>query len=89
MEKQFKQAQDKNQTLRYVGKLKDNQITVGIQSVPVDSPIGQLKGTDNIIQITSRFYNETPLIVQGAGAGKQVTAAGVMSDVLKIAKQLY
>lgn len=84
----FEEAQKEDKTLRYVGKLKEGDITIGLEVLPVDSPLGQLKGTDNLIQIYSQFYNQTPLIIQGPGAGKQVTAAGVWSDVLKVADRL-
>ncbi|PAU94492.1 hypothetical protein CK503_06760 [Aliifodinibius salipaludis] len=84
----IRSAQERNETLRYTGKLKDGNITIGIESVPQDSPLGQLKGTDNLIQIYSEFYNQTPLVIQGPGAGKEVTAAGVLSDILKTVEQL-
>lgn len=82
----IQQAQQRNQTLRYTGRLVDGTISIGIQSVPKDSPLGQLQGTDNLVQIFSDFYDETPLVIQGAGAGKEVTAAGVMADILKTAR---
>ncbi len=81
-------AKDRYETLRYTGKLQDGKITIGIESVPIDSPLGQLKGTDNLIQVYSEYYNQTPLVIQGPGAGKEVTAAGVLSDILKTADQL-
>ncbi len=81
-------AKERNKVLRYTGNLKDGKITIGIESVPKDSPLGQLKGTDNIIQIDSQFYNNTPLVIQGPGAGKGVTAAGVLSDIIETAKSL-
>ena len=84
----IQKAKRKNETLRYTGKLEDGKISIGIQSVPKDSPLGQLKGTDNLIQIYSEFYNQTPLVIQGPGAGKEVTAAGVLSDILKTAETL-
>lgn len=87
-QQRIRTAQERNETLCYTGQLKDGKISIGIQSVPKDSPLGQLKGTDNLIQIFSRLYNQTPLIIQGAGAGKKVTAAGVLSDILKTAKSL-
>jgi aspartokinase/homoserine dehydrogenase 1 len=84
----IRSAQEQNQTLRYTGKLQDGKITIGIESVFKNSPLGQLKGTDNIIQIYSDSYNDTPLVIQGPGAGKEVTAAGVLSDILKTAELL-
>jgi aspartokinase/homoserine dehydrogenase 1 len=81
-------ARQRNETLRYTGKLQDGNIAIGIESVPKDSPLGQLKGTDNLIHIYSDFYNHTPLVIQGPGAGKAVTAAGVLSDILKTADRL-
>lgn len=71
-------------TLRYTGSLKNGKIRVGVESVPKNSPTGGLKGTTNLIQVRSTRYNDQPLIIQGPGAGKEVTAAGVLSDVLKI-----
>jgi homoserine dehydrogenase len=72
-------------TLRYTGSLKEGKVRVGITSVPRSSAIGGLRGTNNLIEIRSRRYTDQPLIIQGPGAGKEVTAAGVLSDVLKIA----
>ena len=80
-----KEVQKNDKTLRYTGKLVNGTISIGIESVPKDSPLGQLQGTDNLIQIFSDFYNQTPLVIQGAGAGRQVTAAGVLTDILKTA----
>jgi homoserine dehydrogenase len=71
-------------TLRYVGQLKNGKIKVGIKSVPKASPTGGLTGTNNLFEIKSRRYLDQPLIIQGPGAGKEVTAAGVLADVLRI-----
>jgi bifunctional aspartokinase / homoserine dehydrogenase 1 len=73
-----------NRTLRYTGSFQNGTIEVGVESVPQNSPTGGLKGTTNLIEIRSRRYNDQPLIIQGPGAGKEVTAAGVLADVLKI-----
>ena len=81
-------ARKKNEVLCYTGTLKEGQITIGIESISKDSPLGQLKGTDNLIQIYSRLYNQTPLVIQGPGAGKEVTAAGVLNDILQIGASL-
>ncbi|MFH5832761.1 hypothetical protein ACG2F4_13210 [Halalkalibaculum sp. DA3122] len=81
-------AKERNETLRYVGNLTNHDISVGIKSVPLDSPIGRLSGTDNLFQITTKRYSNSPIVIQGPGAGKEVTAAGVLSDVLKIAHKI-
>ncbi|MDZ7683264.1 MAG: hypothetical protein U5J63_16550 [Fodinibius sp.] len=65
------EAKQQNRTLRYTGRLVDGHISIGIESVAIDSPLGQLRGTDNLIQIYSSCYNSTPLVIQGAGAGKE------------------
>lgn len=87
-EQRIRKAQEQNKTLRYTGRLKDGNISIGIEAVSSNSPIGQLSGTDNLIQIFTERYHQTPLIIQGAGAGKEVTAAGVLSDILKTAETL-
>ena len=47
-----------------------------------------LGGSDNIISFTSSRYNKRPLIVQGAGAGADVTAMGVVADCLRVVERL-
>lgn len=76
--------------LRYVGEfdVAQNQLEVKLVSVPQGSPLGQLKGADNLIEIYTESYGEIPIVIQGAGAGKQVTARGVLTDILKIAEKI-
>lgn len=83
-------TQPSNQVLRYVGEfdLEQKVIEVKLVSEPQSSPIGQLKGADNLIEIYSKSYGEIPIVIQGAGAGKQVTARGVLTDILKVAEQI-
>lgn len=85
--KRMDEALSKQKTLRYTGKLKDGKISIGVESLPINSPLGQLKGTDNMLRIFSSRYAKTPMIIQGAGAGREVTAAGVLNDILKITKE--
>lgn len=72
-------------TLRYVGRLAGGQISVGVQAVPTRSALGQLDGTDNLFQIHTERYTQ-PIIIRGPGAGPDVTAAGVLADILKVAR---
>lgn len=74
-------------TLQYVGSFNGQKISVDLQEVPQLSPLGQLHGTNNLIRIQSKTYHKNPLIIQGPGAGKDVTASGILADILSIAKQ--
>ena len=69
--------------LKYIAELNDGHITVGLQEINPDHIFYSLKGTDNMIAIYSDRY-EQPLTIKGAGAGPENTAAGVLSDVLRI-----
>jgi aspartokinase/homoserine dehydrogenase 1 len=82
------QAKDENKALRYIGNFVDGQIIIKVQAVPVDSPIGSLKGTDNLLAIYTSRYHNYPLIIQGPGAGREVTAGGLLSDIQKIGNNL-
>jgi homoserine dehydrogenase len=85
-----KKAQKQNHVLRYVGELDltTKNLEVKLVSVPQNTALGQLKGVDNLIEIYTKSYGEIPIVIQGAGAGKEVTARGVLSDILKIAEKL-
>jgi aspartokinase/homoserine dehydrogenase 1 len=72
-------------TLRYVARLEDGRVQVGLREVPVDSPIGSLRGPDNLLVFRTSRYRDNPLVVRGPGAGADVTAAGVLGDILRIA----
>jgi homoserine dehydrogenase len=52
--------------------------------VPIGSPLGSLDGTDNLFVFTTGRYRERPLVVSGPGAGAEVTAAGVLGDLLRM-----
>jgi len=55
--------------------------------VPKESSLGQVKGSDSIIEIYTESYGENPLVIRGAGAGAAVTARGVFGDILRIAEK--
>ena len=75
--------------LRYVAKL-DGRGTaeVGLVELPKDHAFAHIRLTDNVVQFTTARYRDNPLIVQGPGAGPEVTAAGVFADLLRIAASL-
>ncbi len=83
-------TQADNHALRYVGEFNivSKQLEVKLISVPKSSALGQLKGADNLIEIYTKSYGEIPIVIQGAGAGKEVTARGVLTDILKLAEKI-
>ena len=87
---EIKKGQQPNHVLRYVGDLSGDlqkekgDLEVKLVSVPKESALGQVKGSDSIIEIYTESYGENPLVIQGAGAGASVTARGVFGDILRI-----
>ena len=90
---EIKKNQKEGHVLRYVGDLHGNLqkekglLDVKLTSVPKESALGQVKGSDSIIEIYTESYGENPLVIQGAGAGAAVTARGVFGDILRIAEK--
>ncbi len=80
-------AKERGEVLRYVAKVAGKQVTVGLQSLPVDHPIGQLRGSANRLVISSERYSGTPLVITGPGAGADVTATGVMADLMALSSR--
>lgn len=83
-------AQAENHVLRYVGEFSvlESKLEVKLVSEPLTSPIGQLKGSDTIFEIYTESYGKIPIVIQGAGFGKQVTARGVLTDILKVVQKI-
>jgi len=84
-----KLAAARGNVLRYVGTLERGQASAGLKEFPQIHPIASAKGSDNVIAFTTRRYANTPLVVQGPGAGADVTAMGVFSDILKLLHYLH
>jgi aspartokinase/homoserine dehydrogenase 1 len=71
--------------LRYVALVKPDKIAVGVRAVPATSPLASIKGSDNQLVFTTARYKANPLVITGPGAGAEVTAAGVLNDILRLA----
>ena len=78
------EAQSGGRVLRYIGKLENGQAAITLQMVGEDHPFYMLSGSDNIISFTTDRYSERPMVVKGPGAGAEVTAAGVFSDLVNV-----
>jgi aspartokinase/homoserine dehydrogenase 1 len=70
---------------RYVAIYEDGQASTGLRSFGPEHPFYQVEGNDNMVLFTTERYKARPLIVKGAGAGAEVTAAGVFADIIRIA----
>ncbi|MGG5488252.1 aspartate kinase, partial [Gaetbulibacter sp. PBL-D1] len=97
LDSEFQNVKDKqqpNHVLRYVGDLSGDlqqdkgNLEVKLVSIPEDSALGQVKGADAIFEVFTESYGEHPIVIQGAGAGAEVTARGVFGDILRLSKHI-
>jgi len=90
MEELKASAAKEGKVVRFVGSIDvgSKSVKVGLEKFDASHPIAALKGSDNIISFYTKRYGSNPLIVQGAGAGGEVTAMGVTGDLLKVIRML-
>ncbi len=82
-------ARKEGQVLRYVGRVDaQGRATVGLTRLTAAHAFSHIALTDNVVRFATRRYCENPLIVQGPGAGPEVTAGGVFADLLRLAAYL-
>lgn len=85
----LKEAKAQGQVLRYVGRVdSDGSATVRLTRLDAKHAFANIALTDNVVRFATRRYCDNPLIVQGPGAGPEVTAAGVFSDLLRLSAYL-
>ena len=80
-----KQLESEGKRLRFVARMENGKCEVGLEEVTSHHPFYELEGSNNIIMISTERYHEYPMIIQGYGAGADVTAAGVFADIISIA----
>jgi aspartokinase/homoserine dehydrogenase 1 len=89
MRERFESARARGKVLRYVGRLlADGSATVGVVELDQRHAFANIALTDNVVRFATRRYNSNPLIVQGPGAGPEVTAGGVFADLLRLSAYL-
>lgn len=72
--------------LRYLARFDaSGQAKVGLAEVPRDHPAAHLQGADSLFAFTTSRYAQRPLVIQGAGAGPEVTAQALLGDILALA----
>jgi len=90
MADRFAEAASNGKVLRFVGVVDTlkGMGSVELGAYSKEHAFGSLNGSDNMVSFSTRRYCNTPLVVRGPGAGAEVTAAGVFSDLLKLAAYL-
>jgi bifunctional aspartokinase / homoserine dehydrogenase 1 len=85
----FDAARARGKVLRYVGRVTAaGDASVGLMELDGKHAFANMALTDNIVRYATRRYCDNPLIVQGPGAGPEVTAGGVFADLLRLASYL-
>ena len=69
--------------MRYLAEWDGERASVGLKAVNKESQFYYQVGRENFISFKTERYNKTPLVIKGHGAGAEVTAAGVLGDILK------
>jgi aspartokinase/homoserine dehydrogenase 1 len=78
-------ARSRGKVLRYVGRITaDGNATVGLIELDTKHAFANIALTDNVVRFATRRYCDNPLIVQGPGAGPEVTAQALLGDVLAL-----
>jgi aspartokinase/homoserine dehydrogenase 1 len=85
----FDDARRRGEVLRYVGSVdREGRASARLRAYPLDHPFARIQMTDNIVLFRTRRYSPNPLVVQGPGAGPEVTAGGVFADLLRLVSSL-
>jgi len=79
----YMSAKTDNKVLRYIATWGGQKALVGLKAVGEDNPFYYQNGRENFIVFTTKRYKDSPMVIKGHGAGAEVTAAGVLGDILK------
>ena len=82
----FETTRGENLTLKYIASFDDGKAAVGLQKISKEHNFANLSGKDNAVLFYTNRYADLPLVVKGAGAGADVTAAGVFADIIRAAR---
>jgi aspartokinase/homoserine dehydrogenase 1 len=81
-------AAAQQKVFRVICVVENGKAAIKMVAVGTDSPFYNLSGSDNMIVFTTERYKERPLVIRGPGAGAEVTAAGVLAEVIAIGNYL-
>jgi aspartokinase/homoserine dehydrogenase 1 len=84
--KLLENAAKQDLSLKYIASFENEKASVGLQSIGKDHNFANLSGKDNAVLFYTNRYSEQPLVIKGAGAGADVTAAGVFADIIRASR---
>ncbi len=74
--------------LRYAATVENGRCGVGLVGADPVSKLGGIRTSDSIVVFSTKFYSENPLAISGRGAGQEVTAAGVLGDIVDLSREM-
>jgi bifunctional aspartokinase / homoserine dehydrogenase 1 len=77
-------AEMEGKKLCYIARFENGKPEVALEKIDGSHPFYNLTGSDNIVALYTRHYNENPMVIQGPGAGANVTAGGIIADILRV-----
>ena len=80
----YENAKSQNKKLCYIARYEDGRATVKLENIDRHHPFYGLDGSDNIVAFKTQHYQDSPIVVKGPGAGADVTASGIIADILRI-----
>lgn len=84
-EERRKKIESEGKRWRFVAEMEAGKAKVSLKAVDRTSPFYNLEGSNNVVLLTTERYKEYPMQIQGYGAGADVTAAGVLANIMSIA----
>ena len=84
----FESAKASGKKLRYVGTIEKGVAKVELIEVDKNHSFYSLIGTENCLILTTNYYKKYPMVIKGPGAGVDVTAAGILADIIRIAESI-
>ena len=84
-EKERRRLVSEDKCWRFVAEWNNGKGSVGLCEIERGHPFYALEGSNNIVCLTTERYKEYPMLIQGYGAGADVTAAGVFADIMRVA----
>jgi len=81
-------AWKEGKVLRYIAKYENGKSEVSLQAVGKEHPFYSLSANDNILSFKTVYYYDRPIVIQGPGAGAEVTSGGIFADIIRIGNYL-